>query len=1435
MLNYKIILDLHRNTNPNLKMKTLNFFLFLFIFTINHSIAQPTKNNVVDQYNFAQITIEYGLLHNYIDDIYSDNKGFIWIATSNGLSRFDGYEFVHYNMYSQPISLKSNFIKKICEDNFSRLWIASENGIDILDLTINKPTELPQIKDFANKECFNIINDSKGDLWIITQNNVYNIVFTKEGNIKEIKSLSLEILRENNSVTTIKEINGEIWIGYNGNISKVCKQPNSNLQLSEVFKQNPFETSTIIHCILQKDRNVWIGTNRGLYKYHLDNNTINRYRHEENNPTSLSQSFITDIAIGPNQEIIIGTLMGINFYNQTNDNFIRITQSNTNWMQTLNCNFINCLLVKDNIIWIGTETGGINTLTKRNLIVKSYVHEKNNPMSLPDTPVNAIYEDKKGNLWVGNVEGGVSLQLKGKSDFIHFTHDPKKPNSLSHNSVCAITQDNDDRLWISTWGQGLNIIDMKSLPKVSSFHKLTAENTPELRSNFIGSLCYDEINNGMWLGTLDGLYFYNISHNKLEVIPLITDKYTNHTMIGMTIDSKKRLWIGTSKGLIIINLFSFAKSHSGFAYDFKENKLDEPHSSHTEKINCIYEDSSGTIWLGSNGYGLYKLESDKNEHYIFKNYSTKDGLINNNVYGILEDQNHLLWISTNDGISCFDPRNQNYRNFSKEEGILSNQFYWNAYCKSSKENILYFGNLKGLIGIKGFHAPEKQVNTGSVFLTKLMVLNTLIPQGDNQYLEKNILNARQLTLHEKDKSFSLSFSALNYNKNKDTKYLYRLKGFDKKWIETNNSQNYANYTNLDAGKYTFQVKALFNGGASESEIKELHITITPFFYKTWWFYSIIITFIIIIIASFYLWRISILQRQKNILALKVKKRTQELENKTVELSEQNTLLTEQYNQITRQKQQIINMSQKIQEATEDKINFFTNITHEFRTPITLIVGPIAHAIKLSYNPEVIEQLQIVERNSRSLLSLINQLLDFRKIDSDKIEISPSNNNLIKLVDEIIKPFEVFAKERDITIIRYYHLKQPFFKYDEACMEKVFVNLLSNAIKFTPNNGCIKLYLCNLNCEENKEGIYFCISDNGPGISTDETEKIFNRFYQSPKNIKFPVYGQSGTGIGLYLCKHIIEKHGGKIYAKNNRIAGTSFRITLPLEKGSPIEVEIPKIVSINEEEQKSIVTSNPELVNKETGQATILIVEDNQDMRIFIRSILEKKYHVLEAGNGQEGLEILNRPENNINFIVSDLMMPIMDGMEFSKRIKNDIKTSHIPILILTAKTSYDKRIESYKVGVDEYLIKPFDENLLLIRIENIIKSKRQYQHSFSLNMDVSTLNIEEDSRDKKFMDKVMQVMAENYKEADFEVSEFAEAIGISKTLLNKKLQELTGESTNKFIRAYRLNKAKELIVINKVTKNLNISEIAYEVGFNDPKYFAKCFSQKFGILPSKL
>ena len=617
---------------------------------------------------------------------------------------------------------------------------------------------------------------------------------------------------------------------------------------------------------------------------------------------------------------------------------------------------------------------------------------------------------------------------------------------------------------------------------------------------------------------------------------------------------------------------------------------------------------------------------------------------------------------------------------------------------------------------------------------------------------------------------------------------------------------------------------------------ELKITILPYFYKTTWFILLLVVLALLATWQTYQWRIRNFKRQRELLHRTVEERTyqleqqkQLLENQTEELSRQNRMLTLQNEKITRQKVQLSRMVRKVQELTLDKIAFFTNITHEFRTPITLIIGPIERALKLSYNPQVIEQLNFVERNSKYLLSLVNQLMDFRKIESGKLNIVATKGDFVSFIHSLLTPFEVFAGERNISIKHYFHMKSSEIFFDEEAMHKVITNLLSNAIKFTPDGGSISIYIATLPAKVDKEEkLYLCVSDTGTGIQEQDTAQIFNRFYQSKKQAKYPVYGQTGTGIGLYLCKRIVAMHNGDILVRNNHTTGCSFRILLPLPKEENINDQL-----IVENNIPPAATTEKNELPKERLALTILVVEDNADMRGYIRSILRDYYNVLEATNGAEALDVLNN--QSVDFIISDLMMPVMDGIELSRRVKETFTISHIPFLMLTAKTSPETRLESYRTGVDEYLLKPFDETLLLTRIENILDNRRRYQRKFKTNMDVEALNIEEESGDKKFINQVMEAIKEHYKNPYFEVSDFSEAVGVSKSLLNKKLQSLIGQSAGQFIRNYRLNTARELLLKNRETKQMNIAEIAYEVGFNDPKYFARCFSKQFNMTPSEL
>ena len=1404
--------------------KHLSVYLIIgYIFIIYHTFlfAAPmqAQEQFADRYNVTYVTMDNGLPHNFIDDLYKDNRGFLWISTAGGgLSRYDGYEFVNYNPNTPYCRLKSNFIRNVCEDDFHRLWMVSEGGTDIIDLTTFQPT-IPRnpkgiLFKLLERPATRVMKDTQGCIWIHCSDELHRIEFNEIGEIKAISTLSPVLLNGPNIALADIDEDGKIWMANNGEILKIVQNQQGKLVATPIAECLKLEAGTYISNFLIKENEVWISTDRGLFRYNKNGNVVRHYQYNPNDPYSLSQNYLTDLAITNDKQLIITTLRGINIYNSMTDNFERIACDLPNsGSNLLNSNFINCVLTEEDHIWFGTETGGINMLNPRRLSIRSYRHDKENPSSLSCNPVNAVYEDTYGTLWVGTVEGGLNRKEHNKESFTHYT---REQGGLSHNSVSAITADPNNHLWVGTWGGGINLLDLKSPQKVLKV--ISMQTYGGFPIDFIGALIYDPINKGMWIGANQGLYFYDIINDRL-ISPFANKAAEDiHGCIGSLIDKEGKLWIGCMGGVYIVDLHS-RSSKGEFSYRHLNYKLDDPSSLLIEKIACFCEAKDGTLWLGSNGFGIYKRVVDKQGKEQFVSYSTTQGLPNNSVRGLQEDGNGNLWIGTNNGLSCYHPAENRFINYTKHDGLMDTQFYWNASCHSAHD-LLYFGSVDGLTAIES-NRPAVSAPITKIRFTRLRIGNEEILPG-SEYLPQDIAITSELRLHEKEKSFSLEFSALNFESGNAAIYSYRLVGFDDKWVQVPGSRRFASYTNLPPGDYTLQVRYTPDGENEGDNITELKITIVPYFYKSVWFILLVIAFIIISIWQFYQWRIHTLKKQKEMLHRTVEERTRELEL-------QNRMLTQQNEKITRQKAQLIRMSRKVQELTLDKISFFTNITHEFRTPITLIIGPIERALKLSYNPQVIEQLNFVERNSKYLLSLVNQLMDFRKVESGKLEIVKTRGNFVKFIDSIVTPFEVFSGERNITLRRYYRMENPEILYDEEGMRKVFINLLSNAIKFTPNGGTVSLYISALSASDGQQKLYICIKDTGSGIPEEDLNRIFNRFYQSQNQVKYPVYGQAGTGIGLYLCKRIVQMHGGAIKALNNRHSGCSFRILLPLQREEDMEAKAIIIDHPDSETTSTLSSDSP----KEQEALTMLVVEDNADMRGYIRSILREQYSVMEAANGEEALHILN--SNPIDFIISDLMMPIMDGIELSRRVKETFAISHIPFLMLTAKTSQEARLESYRMGVDEYLLKPFDETLLLARIQNILENRKRYQRKFTLDMDVDVLNMEEESGDKKFLSQVMEVIKENYKNSYFEVSDFSEAVGVSKSLLNKKLQSLIGQSAGQFIRNYRLNIARELIIKNRETKNMNIAEVAYEVGFNDPKYFTRCFTKHFNTTPSDL
>lgn len=1392
---------------------TCSQFWLLFILLLWYPAVwlQAVQNS--SRFSFASITMNNGLPYNFVDDVIKASDGYLWVATyGGGVARYDGHEFVTFQTHATEPNriLKSNFMEKLTEDRFHRIWMAGEAGIELIsmeNLQILSEASLGsvQMSELMKQPSSFLLTSKAGNLWICSRGQIYKVTFNDTGTVRKVIRVSDTPVHERGCV--LAEIDGYIWFFHKGKLCRISEDVEKMQEPQPVSISLNIPPLFAVFCLYHQQNNVWIGTNNGLYCYDMTTDTSRYYVHDAQNPNSLSQNYITSITSMRDGQIIVGTLLGLNVFNASSSDFTRIQAVESLEMHGLSCNFINALYADDenDVVWIGTEIGGLSKMFTARLSVVNYFHQPNQPGSLSRNPVNAIMEDEYHTLWVGTVEGGLNCRLEGSSQFIHYT--TGAPAFLSHNTVSVLELDDKDRLYVGTWGGGVGWIDRKpSAPK---------RYTPlPLRDLFISSLAFDPVNRLLWIGTMGNLYVYNPVDGSI-VEPLLNEKkeIINQNALGMCVTQEKELWVSSPFGLLRIDLVAYGKGQLKYKkYMFR---LNDPASENKERITSIFQSKGGTIWLGSNGNGLYKAQKRGND-YSFQDFTKEDGLVSNSVRGILEDWYGNIWVSTDNGLSCFNVKEESFRNYSQVDGLVSDQFYWNANALSFNKERLYFGSQRGLVEIHPMIETAHRRTFPLAFTHCRVFGQEIFPQEG------------KITMHESDKSLSIDFSALDYTLESQAQYSYRLKGFDDTWVTVSANRNNATYTNLYPGEYTFQLRYAPDGKHWLPSMAEMEIEVRPYFYKTPWF---LLSALLVLLFGGYrvlLWRYKAMKRQQDLLHQMVEERTSELEeqkkllsNQTQELSEQNKLLKGQNEKITAQKNQILEMSRKVEELTVDKLAFFTNITHEFRTPLTLIVGPIERALKLSYNPQVIEQLHLVERNSKYLLSLVNQLMDFRKVEEGHIKIATNYGNLESFMRELVPPFVDYATSRGIELRLYLHLPDPFLMFDEDVMRKIMTNLISNALKFTPKGGNIGIYVGVVGSGHERK-LFISVRDTGKGIPESDMERIFMQFYQSDNHSLESVSGQSGTGIGLYLCRKLIDLLGGKIYAKNNPVKGASFRILLPAVYG---DKQVQQNLEVENEDKVVPVPRN--------GKMTVLVVEDNKDMRDYIRSILEEYYNVLEASQGEEALAVLRA--NNVDFIISDLMMPVMDGMELSHRVKSDFSISHIPFLMLTAKTSDEARLESYKMGADAFLLKPFDENMLLARISNILENRKRLQQKFSIDMNTDSLEIEENSGDKKFLSKAMAVVKENYKNPDFEVSDFIEAVGISKSLLNKKMQSLTGQSAGQFIRNYRLNLARELLLKNKVSRAMNVSEIAYEVGFNDPKYFTRCFTKHFNVTPSSL
>lgn len=1365
------------------------YISMIVMFTISMNMSARFNP---DAYIFSYLTADDGLAQNTIDYIYKDSRGFMWFATWNGLNRYDGYKFIRYHTRSEKYPVNSLFVRTLVEDDYQQMWVGTEAGINVIDIYSGEVISFAS-SQFSEDRIFSasintLLKDKKGRIWVGHNDGIAIVSFNEKGEIAAI-----DALQENVKVNKLYEDeSGRIWIGYNNGVRLANGLSDKVIHFETLPGALGNELLGEVFAFCQDGTNIWIGTADGLLCYDLQSEKHVIYTTNASDPYSIVQNYIKDIIKDHEDNLYVATFKGISVYNRASDDFTSIMNSSVT-TDKLNNNFVNCLYYDaENVLWIGTEKGGINKMVKKEIKFGAYQHNNKLSTSLAPYPVNAIFEDTNRQLWIGTVEGGLNKRIDDSDRFIHYQNNPAIPFSLPRDAVSVITEENGN-LWIGSWGDGVCRMELSKEGYFVRLKDIVEEGICDCP--FVSDIIFDAKLNVLWIAARSGVYVYELAERRFSSI-LYRNKPIE-TSSSLLLDHSGRLWIGSENGLYCMYIDKSDIHQKQFEIESCRLTLSEK-SKQQEKINCLFEAKDQTIWIGSNGNALYKLTGREEDQYVFKNYGTEVGFSDNVIYAIEEDQQGYLWLSTNMGLSYFCPEKERAITFYASDGLLSNQFYWAASCHTSDGKML-FGNLNGAVIF-----DPSEINEDTTELTVSIVDGKLYNES---------VNFRQImdgwNLKEAQKSFSIEFSSLYYTSPEKIKYRYMLEGFDTDWTEVDANRHFANYTNLPSGDYIFKVKSTNPNGEWSDNVTQLDIRIIPPFYKRKWFIASSLLLVVLLFVYFNEIRIRRLRRQKEQLEGMVDERTRKIALQKDELAVQAQDLEE--------------ANTKLNKATQDKIAFFTNISHEFKTPLTLILGPVEQAMKISKNEKVQEYLGLIQKNSTYLLSLLNQLMDFRKVDSGNMKINKSEGNFREFVHNVVEPFYLLINGRNIRIEEQYYLQQEVFFFDRDLMQKVLVNLLSNAVKFTPDNGLIRVYIALLPQNETYS-LYISIHDSGPGIPEDLEDDIFKRFYQIDNQAAYPVYGQSGTGIGLFLCKQIVMFLGGGIQVSRSFLGGAAFRILLPLDEADleTLHVETYEDADVKED----AIADFPD-----DKKPLLLIVEDHADMRVFIRSVLEKDFNIIEASNGKQALDktLKYLPD----FIIADIMMPVMDGLEYCKKVKNNFMTSHIPVLLLTAKSSTEVRIEGYNAGADGYIAKPFDAGLLVARINNILGSQTRMHKAFESSMDVKSLNMKEESQDRKFVDRIMKIIEENYQDTTFDVSELVEKMHMSKSLLHKKLHSLIGQPAVKMIRSYRLTKAKELILLSK-GEQMNISEVAYKVGFNDPKYFTRCFTKHFGMTPSK-
>ena len=1404
----------------NSKSYSLSIVVNLFLSILFTSISYG-------QYSlgFDHLSTENGLSQSDVNCIYQDKEGFMWFGTHDGLNRYDGYDFTIFKPDpTSESSISSNLIWKIVDDENGNLWIGTTGGgLNYFDKTTEKFTRFQHDESdpnsLINNHVTQLYKDSKNRLWIGTTKGIDLIDLEKPLDSIKIQHFNLyqnEIISSmdgNNVFSIFEDSKNQLWVGGVRGLSKLTRDQNGDIYFQLVNKY--FGRSNAPIRTIAEDRfgNLLIGSSAGLYRYLLDNETYKSQFIRVGNFTNI---------VVDKEHIWAGTSNGLLDFKNISDSLAPVLVSlykydPENPTQSLSKDNVKSLFIdKTGIVWAGADGGGVNKFDPQRKQF-SHIRKTLDPGSLANNNLRSMFEDSNGYLWIGSNGGGLNMLPKEDIDrkFNKFQHLTRinKPYAIEE-----VVYNNSKKILVGGENSpGLFEIDIENPTKISN---ATVKPIREI-TNSVFSIMQDSYNN-IWIGTYNGgihrwLLDKDTTDFKKDI--LSENKNTDSSISSNIIrdilqDSKGNIWFATGNGLCKLTPDQIQSKHPKFEI-YKSNSNDSVSISHNY-ILTVFESKSGEIWIGTFGGGLNKLITSINGEFIgFKTFSINEGLPNSVVKSILEDDNGNLWLSTNKGLSRFNINKESFKNFDANDGLQSNEFSELTSLKRRNGELL-FGGVNGFTAFYPNEIKNNDLNAETVF-TQFSIFNEPVAIGEEingrVILDKSINKTEQIDLKYSENSFSFEFAALHYAASKKNNYQYKLEGFNENWIHTTSNNRYATYTNLEPGLYTLKVMASNNDGVWDKTPIQLRINVIPPFWRTEWAKVFYIFIILGLLIAF---------RRFTVIST-TKKHELELEHLEKE---------------------------KHEEIQRLKLEFFTNISHEFRTPLTLIKGPLEYLLKKEASisqKEVKEQYQLMSKNVNYLLRLVNQLLDFRKMDRGKMNLVLGEADVVRFLKVVGEPFQFLSHKKKINFEIKSSKEQIYSWFDTDAVEKTVNNLLANAFKFTPENGEIIVEVFEhegfnapegVDMFDTENSIIIKVSDSGPGIPEHRIKHIFERFYTEvgKKNLSM-----KGTGIGLSFTKKLVELHQGEIAVLSNASVGTSFYVRLPKNKeayenveGMSFHSEVESKIFITETEANThAIGVMDDIVDKGLSRTrsklpVLLIVDDNEDIRSFIKRGLGEEYYIYEAEDGEKGFELAKNVVPNI--IITDLMMPIMDGIELCDKLKTTQETSHIPVVMLTAKTSQEWEIEGLKTGADSYIRKPFDMEVLELKLKNILKYRDELRRRFNRDTTLQPNEVTVTSVDETFLNKAIEIVEKHMMNSEFSVELLVKEMSLSRSNLYLKIKELTGLSSSEFIRNIRLKRAVQLLE----NSDLSVKEIMYMTGFNTASYFSKCFKKQFGVIPSK-